>query len=439
MSSITAQQTKLDLELIPKEKRLDIGKCNKRLNPGKIQREPTFQVVMDALALTSCYSAFLITADVPEGQDFDALPTNEEIVSFLRDLGHTREIHSLNHVVVDQMHQPWRMFLHSLTEAYLERQLVLTSFDSPEHKFFRGALLPESLTSLEMKETKAYKNYIGFASVKESKEICKEVFSGFRRCVVIRETPKIPLSKKKEKKEELRDFHKTHPSGSSAVKIIPSVASEGTGIKPGVPDVMEEESSERNDQVKDSDYDKTQSNNENESDSEHETNEYGSESDQEEDEDNIEDDEEEEEEEVVKTPSNDSDDEDETKTGDKAEGDKDEEMDYTTRQLYNDVDIRLNKPVDVDKGFVQEGGTDAAMTNKTKVPDTSSFHSSDLTAKFLNFSDIPHTDAEAFTPPPTTKAINPSSTLPDFASVFQFNNRVTTLEKGVAELEKDDL
>ncbi|GJW09796.1 hypothetical protein Tco_1575623 [Tanacetum coccineum] len=66
MSSITAQQTKLDLELVPKEKRLDIGKCNGRLNPGKIQREPTFQVVLDALALTPCYSAFLITADVPE-------------------------------------------------------------------------------------------------------------------------------------------------------------------------------------------------------------------------------------------------------------------------------------------------------------------------------------------------------------------------------------
>ncbi|GJR39711.1 retrovirus-related pol polyprotein from transposon TNT 1-94 [Tanacetum coccineum] len=44
------------------------------------------------------------------GQDFDALPTNEEIVSFLRDLGHTGKIHSLNDVVVDQMHQPWRTF-----------------------------------------------------------------------------------------------------------------------------------------------------------------------------------------------------------------------------------------------------------------------------------------------------------------------------------------
>ncbi|GJZ10325.1 hypothetical protein Tco_0545084 [Tanacetum coccineum] len=66
MSFITAQQTKLDLELVPKEKKLDIRKCNGRLNPRKIQREPTFQVVHDALALTPCYSIFLITADVPE-------------------------------------------------------------------------------------------------------------------------------------------------------------------------------------------------------------------------------------------------------------------------------------------------------------------------------------------------------------------------------------
>ncbi|GJY73377.1 hypothetical protein Tco_0477808 [Tanacetum coccineum] len=110
MSYITAEQTKLDLELVPKEKRLEIGKCNGRLNPGKIQREPTFQVVLDALALTPCYSIVLITTHVPKVQDFDALPTYEEIVSFLRELGHTREINSLNDVVVDQMHQPWRTF-----------------------------------------------------------------------------------------------------------------------------------------------------------------------------------------------------------------------------------------------------------------------------------------------------------------------------------------
>ncbi|GJZ08843.1 hypothetical protein Tco_0543126 [Tanacetum coccineum] len=137
MSSITAQQTKLDLELVPKEKRLDIGKCNGRLNPGKIQREPTFQVVLDALALTPCYSAFLITADVPEvymhqfwdyGQDFDALPTDEEIMSFLRDLGHTGEIHSLNDVVVDQMHQPWRTFVALINKSLSGKTTSLDKF-----------------------------------------------------------------------------------------------------------------------------------------------------------------------------------------------------------------------------------------------------------------------------------------------------------------------
>ncbi|GJR89501.1 retrovirus-related pol polyprotein from transposon TNT 1-94 [Tanacetum coccineum] len=45
-----------------------------------------------------------------QGQDFDALHTDEEIVSFLRDLGHTGEINLLYDVVVDQMHQPWRTF-----------------------------------------------------------------------------------------------------------------------------------------------------------------------------------------------------------------------------------------------------------------------------------------------------------------------------------------
>ncbi|GJV97717.1 hypothetical protein Tco_1549294 [Tanacetum coccineum] len=122
----------------------------------------------------------------------------------------------------------------------------------------------------------------------------------------------------------MRDFHKTHPSGSGTVtktapsvaKIKPYVTNEGTGVKPGVPDVTEEESSKNSDQENDSDDDKTQSNNENESDSEHETDENES---------------------------------DETKITDKAEGDEDEEMDYTASQLYDDVDIRLNEPVDSDK------------------------------------------------------------------------------------------
>ncbi|GKF04849.1 hypothetical protein Tco_0035517 [Tanacetum coccineum] len=125
------------------------------------------------------------------------------------------------------------------------------------------------------------------------------------------------------------------------------------------------------------------------------------------------------EDEFVRTPSNDTDDEDETKIKDKAEGDEDKGMDDTTNLLYDDVDIRLNEPVDTDEGFIQKEGTDAEMTNiqqenenleisqvikdahvtlftvlqNTEVLVTSSSHSSDLASKFLNFSYIPHTNA----------------------------------------------
>ncbi|GJX36934.1 hypothetical protein Tco_0248491 [Tanacetum coccineum] len=577
MSSITAQQTKLDLELVPKEKRLEIGKCNGRINPGKKQREPTFQVVLDALALTPCYSAFLTTADVPEvymhqfwdsihkyensyrfrmdkkkkfdlnleifrdifqicprvhGQNFDELPTDEDIVSFFKELGHTREIKSITDVVVDQMHQPWRTFatiinrslsgkttgldklrlsraqilwgmyykknvdyvellwedftyqidnrghkkqdkmyyprftkviihhfltkdktvskrnkigMHTSRDDYLINTLRFVS--AKEESQIYGARLPKSMTSPEMRETKAYKTYLGYATgvtppkkarkfkkpaspklstvpvspeepTRKSKRVkrpAKKSTNAPTAGVVIRDTPVKSLSKKKEKvtvekrkgidflskvalteeaqyvevhKNSLREFHKTHPSGSgtatkiapSAAKIKPSVINEGTGAKPGVPDVTKEESSEseagswgrdeddRNnnhelsnegsDRESDSGDDNTQSNNENGLNSKHETdeNETSFESDQEDNEEENEDDEEEKDDEFVKTPSISTDDEDvtndESKVKDKAEGDEDEGLDYTTNQFDDDLDLRMNELVTTDEGFI---------------------------------------------------------------------------------------
>nr|GEU97942.1 hypothetical protein [Tanacetum cinerariifolium] len=240
------------------------------------------------------------------------------------------------------------------------------------------------MKSHEMRETKAYKTYLGYAigvtppkkaqkfkkptSPKLSttssseeptqksnrvKRHAKKSFDAPTTSVVIQETPVKSLSKKKEtmtvekrkgidllskvtltkeakyeevKKESLMNFHKNHLSGSgtvtktppSAAKIKSSVTDEGTGVKPGVLDVTEEESTKR------------------------------------ENEEEIEDDEEEEEEEFVKTPSNDTDDEDETKIKDKDEGDEDEGMDYTTNQFDDDVDLRMNEPFTTDKGLIQK-------------------------------------------------------------------------------------
>ncbi|GJS49635.1 hypothetical protein Tco_0599756 [Tanacetum coccineum] len=62
----TAQQIAIDNTLVAHENQVKIGICNMRIDPTKTPKEPTYQVVLDALALTTCYPAFLITTEVPE-------------------------------------------------------------------------------------------------------------------------------------------------------------------------------------------------------------------------------------------------------------------------------------------------------------------------------------------------------------------------------------
>ncbi|GJZ95505.1 hypothetical protein Tco_0667839 [Tanacetum coccineum] len=102
-----AQQSALDNALLTPENQHVIGRCNMRINPGMKPKEPTYQVVLDALALTTCYHAFLITAEVLViymhqeilniclrilGQEFVEPPSEEEALSFIRELGHSGEI-----------------------------------------------------------------------------------------------------------------------------------------------------------------------------------------------------------------------------------------------------------------------------------------------------------------------------------------------------------
>ncbi|GJU06602.1 hypothetical protein Tco_1123032 [Tanacetum coccineum] len=609
MSSITAQQTKLDLELVPKENRFDIGKCNGRIPRGFSPREPTFQVTLDAIALTPCYPAFLITADVPEvymhqfwnsvykhddfyrfkidkkkrfkltlevfrdifqicprvqDQDFDALPTEEDTVSFLRDLGHTGDITSLNDVVVDQMHQPWRTFaalinrslsgktsgldklrlsraqiiwgmyfqknvdyvellwedftyqidnkdfkkqekmyyprftkviihhfliqektlswrnkigMHTSKDDYLINTLRFVS--RKEASQIYEAVLPECLTSPEMKESKAYKTYLGHATDEEPvtkgkriKRSVKKSSTKPAKSIIIREPPVETKSKGKEKekvdvahgkgiellsevaltkkaqlkevrKKSLRDFHKTHPSGSgtgakkppSVEKITPTVTSEGTGDKPGVLDVTEDDSIECESESwgnneDDSNNEQGASNEGSGQENESEEQESDSEQDEESDDDN------QEEEEV---------DQENEFEDDEIESDEDKGMDDTTDQFDDDVDANIPQ-------------TDAVIVSlldvhvhhevsRTHAPTLLTIPVSVITESSPVYTNIPQS-SQTFTPPPilttptpppTIETTNPLSTLPDFASVFRFNDRITALEKEVAELKKDPL
>ncbi|GKF91127.1 hypothetical protein Tco_0274828, partial [Tanacetum coccineum] len=44
------------------------------------------------------------------GQEFEDLPLEQDILSFIRDLGNSRDIKYLTDMSVDYLHQPWRAF-----------------------------------------------------------------------------------------------------------------------------------------------------------------------------------------------------------------------------------------------------------------------------------------------------------------------------------------
>ncbi|GJV85599.1 hypothetical protein Tco_1525497 [Tanacetum coccineum] len=156
MNPVAAKQVALDNSLVPPEKRLKIEKCNARIEFSKPQREETYQVTLDVLKLSPCYPAFLITAEVPEvymhqfwntiqkikdtdayrfkldkkkfrvdmkvfheilqicpilpNQEFVEPPSEDELVSFIQELGYTGKCDMLYTIHTDQMHQSWRTF-----------------------------------------------------------------------------------------------------------------------------------------------------------------------------------------------------------------------------------------------------------------------------------------------------------------------------------------
>ncbi|GKB50056.1 hypothetical protein Tco_0900809 [Tanacetum coccineum] len=124
----------LDLELVPMEKGWEIGKFNGRRNAilGKLERlgenlhfklswmlllslRPILhfsplQIFQKFTCTNSGILSISLILPIVHGQNFDELPTDEDIVSFFKELGHTGEIKSITDVAVDQMHQPWRTF-----------------------------------------------------------------------------------------------------------------------------------------------------------------------------------------------------------------------------------------------------------------------------------------------------------------------------------------
>ncbi|GJV05956.1 hypothetical protein Tco_1343612 [Tanacetum coccineum] len=243
---------------------LNIGKSNHRLSSTHKSNEPTIQVVLDALKLTPFYKAFQITANVLEiymqefwaavsihhkslrfkmndkihtlnlenfrdklqicprlpGQKFEDPPLEEEILSFIRDLGHTGEIKVLTDSLcllraqniwgmyhkknVDYVYLLWEDLVYQVenknskksndmcyprfTKVIIDYFMTKDQSISRKNKMFwhtarddpmfntirvisrhqdtqiYGDVLPDELTNQDMKDSEAHKQYYAVAS-----------------------------------------------------------------------------------------------------------------------------------------------------------------------------------------------------------------------------------------------------------------------------------
>ncbi|GKD11331.1 hypothetical protein Tco_1191016 [Tanacetum coccineum] len=398
MNPITSQQAALDNSLVALKKRLKIERCNARIAFTKPQKEETYQVTLESLKLSPCYLAFQITAKVPEiymhqfwntikkigktdaydfkldkkkcrvdtkvfceilhicprlpNQDFVELPSEDDLLSFIKELGYSGNCEMLSAIRTDQMHQPWRTFAAVINRCIsakstgLDRlresraQVLLAMYNQknvnyvallwedfmyqddnreisstrkehmPYPRFTKsvrcsevfsitedcqkyGALIPDGMINDDIKQSQAYKIYldyaIGKAPPKKARKFKKPIYPKLK---TVPTSPKEPtqkgkrsVSKKKapaktdrgkgiellsdavlleeaqlEKtlRKSKRETHKLQASGSSEGADFESDVpdeqtgktkdtSEGTGMKPGDPDVSKEYSSDSDD------------------------------------------------------------------------------------------------------------------------------------------------------------------------------------------------
>nr|GEY53084.1 copia protein [Tanacetum cinerariifolium] len=139
METTIEQQAAMDEALVPHAQRLRIGRSNFRLLSDIKSKESTLQLVYDVTA-TVHHHAIRFKMDNKKhilnlesfmdmlhiclrvhGQSFDEPPFEEEILAFIRFLGHSAAIRTLTDVNINKLYQPWRSFAAIINKCLTEK------------------------------------------------------------------------------------------------------------------------------------------------------------------------------------------------------------------------------------------------------------------------------------------------------------------------------
>ncbi|GJV12039.1 hypothetical protein Tco_1353580 [Tanacetum coccineum] len=426
----------------------------------------TYQVTLDALKLSPCYPAFLITAEVPKvymHQLWDTIQKIKDTAAYQFKLDKKKcridtECDMLSYIHTDQMHQPWRTFVVIINRCTAGkttgidrlkelRPQILKATPKKAKKFKKVASPTRKLSPIKLMQAK-----------KPSKKSTTMPTAG----VVIRDTPSESMPKKKTPAKVVRgkgmdllsdvalleaaqlkktlkksklETHKLHASGSGdGVGSQPKVHDEqedkttstDKGTDSGDDDSNDDDSDEvtkdddNDDVASDADGDKEASDSEKTKSDEDENPNL-----------NQNDDEEEEYEEVyVRTP-------------DSIEFNEDDE-EY--EELYKDVNVRLKDTKHEEEGKRDEEMTDAGRDDNTKqttyekVKDDehvilTTVHDTQNTEVPFRFYDECQGSSRRTKYSDSTSS---QHTCHDFSSLLGFDQRVSALEKELSQFKQAD-
>nr|GEX83063.1 hypothetical protein [Tanacetum cinerariifolium] len=263
MNPIATQQVALDNALVAPEKRLKIVKCNARIEFNKPLNEAAYQVTLDALKLSPCYLAFLITAEVPEIymhqfsktikkiKDIDAyclswIRKNAEFTlkSFVKFSRSARLSLTMILLNLHPMKRCCHLSKNSVTLAsvicYLQsiqikctshgEHLLLSSIGSsmgrPQTENYQKyrALISGEMINQDIKDSKAYKTYLGFATgevaPKKANEFKKIASPSKKPSPVLEEEP----AKKSKRAKKPANKSTTVPKAGVVIRDTPGVS-----------------------------------------------------------------------------------------------------------------------------------------------------------------------------------------------------------------------
>nr|GFC43064.1 hypothetical protein [Tanacetum cinerariifolium] len=178
-------------------------------------------------------------------QPFADLPTKEEILDFLRFLGHSHDIRYLTDVNVNKLYQPWRSFASVINKCLTGKSSGVDSFklNSKAYKEYHACVMGEAAPKPKASARKK-KGDSASSTTPPTPPPTTTVESAPRLSATAKgkqtaraTTPNEPTDVQRTEAEQLklvlkRSRHEMHISQQSG-----SGTDEGTGSKPGVPDV----------------------------------------------------------------------------------------------------------------------------------------------------------------------------------------------------------